>query len=310
MKDIKSEIRKRVPVGRLLGARERVSNAVHSALSPFLRFAPAGHFYSPLPSREDIEARAPRLFDRDVTSIPGVDLRDDAQRALLKTFAGYADEVRFPDVPSEGFRYHLRNPFFGHGDATILACMLRHHVPTHVIEVGSGFSSAVMLDVNEKLLGKSMKLTFIEPWPERLLRLLDARDRRSAEIVEKNVQVVELDRFRALEDGDMLFIDSSHVAKIGSDVCHLLFEVLPVLASGVFVHFHDVLWPFEYPREWLEEGRAWNEAYMLRAFLQYNHAFEIVYFNSYMGHRHRDLVRECLPVCLENPGGSLWLRKK
>jgi hypothetical protein len=70
-----------------------------------------------------------------------------------------------------------------------------------------------------------------------------------------------------------------------------------------------VFYPFEYPREWVYEGRAWNEDYILRAFLQYNTAFEIVFFMSYLAQFHRAALESCMPLCLENPGGNLWIRK-
>jgi hypothetical protein len=114
----------------------------------------------------------------------------------------------------------------------------------------------------------------------------------------------------------MLFIDSSHVAKKDSDVVHILFEVLPRLNKGVMVHFHDVLWPFEYPEIWLARGRAWNEAYFLRAFLQYNPGFEIVFFNSYLASMQREILKRKMPLALKTPSSSvtpgnssLWLRK-
>jgi hypothetical protein len=88
-----------------------------------------------------------------------------------------------------------------------------------------------------------------------------------------------------------------------------LWEVLPRLQAGVVVHFHDVLWPFEYPEEWVLDGNAWNEAYFLRTFLQYNGAFTMEYFNSYVAMVHECELRERMPLCLQSPGGGLWLRK-
>ena len=75
------------------------------------------------------------------------------------------------------------------------------------------------------------------------------------------------------------------------------------------MHFHDIYYPFEYPKEWIYQGRAWNEAYLLRAFLQYNRDFEIVYFNSMIGARHRMVLEEKLPLCAGNPGSSIWIQK-
>jgi hypothetical protein len=115
--------------------------------------------------------------------------------------------------------------------------------------------------------------------------------------------------FTQLEENDILFIDSSHVSKIGSDVNYILFNVLPKLNPGVIVHFHDILWPFEYPQEWINQGWAWNEAYMLRAFLQFNTKFQVSLFNSYVGHTFNDYLADNMPLMLEDTGGSIWLKK-
>jgi hypothetical protein len=124
------------------------------------------------------------------------------------------------------------------------------------------------------------------------------------------VQEVSLSVFEVLRNGDFLFIDSSHVMKTGSDVCHELFEILPRLAPGVFIHFHDMLWPFEYSEDWvLRENRSWNELYALRAFLTFNDRFEIVFFNDYFQRFNEPLIQATYPLFLRNSGGSLWLRK-
>ena len=117
-----------------------------------------------------------------------------------------------------------------------------------------------------------IQCTFIEPHPKLLKSLLKQGDLERIEIVPRPLQDVDLELFESLRANDILFIDSTHVAKIGSDVNRIFFEILPALATGVYVHFHDIFYPFEYPREWIYEGRAWNEAYMLRAFLMYNAA--------------------------------------
>jgi hypothetical protein len=108
----------------------------------------------------------------------------------------------------------------------------------------------------------------------------------------------------------MLFIDSTHVCKIGSDVNFLIFEVLPRLQPGVWIHIHDIFSDFDYPSEWVKDGVAWNESYLVRAFLQFNEAFEVMlHVPHYIG-RHRDWFKDNMPDCLKNEGGSLWIRGK
>jgi hypothetical protein len=141
------------------------------------------------------------------------------------------------------------------------------------------------------------------------MSLLSEEDNRRYVVMTKPVQEVNLEQFGALQKDDILFIDSSHVVKIGSDVSYLIGEVLPCLNSGVVIHFHDIFWPFEYPQEWVLQGTAWNEAYFLRTFLQYNNLFEIEYFNAYIAAVHRSTLKERMPLCLENSGAGIWIRK-
>jgi len=271
------------------------------------RFFPPGHFYSPLPSREEVtEALARGGFGPPFAA---VDLNEAGQYALLEEIAGYYGEQPFPEMPAEGWRFCLNNPAYGPYDAIMLYGMLRHLQPRRIVEVGSGYSSAAMLDLNEHLFGGRVALTFIDPDMTRLRPLLRADDQTRVVLIERRVQEVPLETFAALEAGDVLFIDSSHVSKIGSDVNRLFFDILPVLRPGVHVHIHDVAGNFEYPREWYEEGRAWNEQYLLRAFLMYNRAFRIVLFTGWLFNTRHEFFRERMPLCARGGGGQIWLRK-
>ena len=185
--------------------------------------------------------------------------------------------------------------------------MIRFAQPKRIIEIGSGFSSFVMLDTNELFFDGRIRLTFIEPHGDRLRSRLKGNDLGVAEIISRRVQDVELARFDELGAGDILFVDSSHVSKAGSDVNHILFEILPRLSQGVLVHFHDMFYPFEYPLDWFARGDFWNEDYILRAFLQYNSAFKIRIRNQFLGTFHPEKLGESMPLCMKNIGGSLWL---
>jgi hypothetical protein len=166
-----------------------------------------------------------------------------------------------------------------------------------------------MLDINELFFDGSIICTVIDPDLELLLSLIYDQDRNKLEIIRRQVQDVNLAIFSDLTEGDIVFVDSSHVCKIGSDVNYILFHVMPALNPGVLVHFHDICYPFEYPKEWVYQGRAWTEAYLLRAFLQYNNAFTIQLFNSFLGHYHRATLAAKMALCTQNPGSSLWIKK-
>jgi predicted O-methyltransferase YrrM len=265
-----------------------------------------GHYYSPLPDHNEVLS-----FESDPIEIPGIDLNEDAQLELVEVFANYYRDFPFPSRPGESrenMRYYYTNGWFDGADAVTLYSILRHYRPSSVIEIGSGFSSAAMLDINDMFLDKNTRFTFIEPNPQRLFSLFNYEDRDKHVVLQRQVQDIPLEVFQALSSNEVLFVDSSHVAKIGSDVTHIFFNILPKLKPGVIVHFHDIFWPFEYPKKWVLNGRAWNEAYFLRCFLHFNATFEIIYFNSFLARRHADVLREEMPLGLHRPS-SLWLTK-
>lgn len=278
-----------------------------AAQADWARFFPPGHFYSPIPSREEVA----EAFERGGFGppFPAIDLNEAGQLARLERFAPWYAEQPFPEKPAKEARFHLDNPSYGHFDAIMLYGMLREARPRRIVEVGSGFSSAAMLDVNDRVLGGGVHFTFIDPDMIRLRKLLRPEDEGRVTLIEKRVQEVPLEAFTALREDDVLFIDSSHVSKIGSDVNRLYFDVLPALAPGVLIHIHDVAGNLEYPREWLDEGRAWNEQYLLRAFLMNNRAYRIELFTGWLFNTRHDWFRQHMPLCARGGGGQIWLRK-
>jgi len=273
-------------------------------------FVPPGHFYSPVPSADDVAEYGRRWAEGPPEAIPGVDLRLDAQLALLDELAPLYAEADFPEHQVEGRRYWYDNHSYGHGDGLMLHLMLRHLRPARFVEIGSGFSSCMTLDTVDRWLDWSTELTMIEPYPQQLHDLLLPGDDARFTLLHQGVQSVPNDVFRALGAGDVLFIDSTHVSRVGSDVNHEIFEVLPALQSGVYVHLHDIFYPFDYPPHWVEEGRGWTEGYVLHAFLQYNDAFEIVLWNHLLAVKTPDRMARDFPVWTQNPGGAIWLRKR
>ena len=123
------------------------------------------------------------------------------------------------------------------------------------------------------------------------------------------VQNVDLDLFKKLEENDILFIDSSHVAKVGSDVMYEYFDILPVLKSGVIIHVHDMFYPFEYPEEWIKQGRAYNELYIVRALIMDSKKYKIIFFNDMMVKKYYEKYQESWMGNYPIFGGSLWLQK-
>lgn len=270
---------------------------------------PPGHFYSSVPDRRYVMDKADRIFSVP-ESIEGIDLNTDSQLSLLKQLKNYYGDVPFPEKKDPGFRYYYDNRFYSYGSAVYLYCMMRHFKPKRIVEAGNGFSSALMMDVSDIYFDGNIDFTFIDPDHSRLHSLMRKSDALKIEIVNQDIQDVGLSVFSSLTENDILFIDSSHVSKTGSDVNHIIFEVLPRLKEGVLIHIHDIFYPFEYPKQWILSGKDWNENYLLRAFLTNNSAFRIILFNSYLEHFYRDWFDENMPLPLKRPGGSIWLRKE
>jgi pterin-4a-carbinolamine dehydratase/cephalosporin hydroxylase len=273
-------------------------------------WVPPGHFYSPITAPIEVEADAARLFASGLRDLPGVDQRLPEQLALALQLSRFYADADFAEQPRPDRRYCLANEYFPYGDAFAYHALLRHLRPRRVIEVGAGWSSAVLLDTDERWLGSAIECTFVEPYPERLLSLLRPADVARTRLLRSRLQDVPLAEFAALQANDILFIDSSHVAKTGSDVLHALFAVLPALRPGVWVHVHDVHANFEYPAHWVREGRSWNEAYFVRAFLMHNRDWEIALHGATLAEYAPEQLLPRMPKLGSNVGGSLWLRKR
>lgn len=289
---------------RRLLDRRRASQRIRTLFPP-------GHFYSPVvdPATIDVARTWPAK-----PIIAGVDFNDESHRTILtRDFARFHPLFDYPASLPLGAtldRFFVENDQFSWLDCRALFVLLLAWRPRRVIEVGSGFSSLLIADSNRRFCDGAIDVTCIEPYPRAFLtRGLPG----IARLIQAKVQDVDVGEFEKLEAGDILFIDSSHVAKTGSDVNHLFFEVLPRLASGVNVHLHDIFLPHDYPRPWVvDENRGWNEQYVLRALLVGGRNFDVVFGTSYAFHRFPELVIDALALPDRNGfgGGSFWIRRR
>jgi predicted O-methyltransferase YrrM len=277
-------------------------------LERYRTWVPPGDVLSPIPSREQLNLREKEIYAVP-REMPGLDLNEEGQLRLFDQLFEFYKDQPFSAQQTAGRRYWFENPAYSYSDAILLYCMMRHLRPRRIIEVGAGYSSAAILDTNELFFENSIECTFIEPQTQLLHSLLKNGDTVRITLLEKPLQEVASEVFAELQANDILFIDSSHVAKTDSDVNHIFFRILPLLKSGVFIHFHDIFYPFEYPLDWVYEGRAWNEAYLLRAFLQYNRQFEIQLFNTFIDWFHKEKYFRAMPLVKENTGGSIWIKR-
>ena len=269
---------------------------------------PDGHFYSPVVDPAEVRLCEEQIWPNE-PEVLGIDFNDQLHVSFLTdSFQRYYADYDYPEhpVPNCPTAYYTRNPHYSWLDSRTLFVMLREYRPARMIEIGSGFSSLLTADVNARFLEGKLDFTCIEPYPsDFLLSPVSGLTR----MLPKKVQEVPLEAFEALNDGDFLFIDSSHVSKTGSDVNYIYFEILPRLKPGVVIHIHDMFLPFDYPKEWVfEGGRSWNEQYLVRALLMYSTAFKVVFACRYATFRYPELLRTALKGKFFG-GAGLWLRK-
>ncbi|MEM7708422.1 MAG: class I SAM-dependent methyltransferase [Pseudomonadota bacterium] len=271
---------------------------------------PNGHFYSPVVDPTEVSAEAERIW-APRTKLPGLRFSEEKHLAVLnQLFPQFISGFDYPETLPENanpWSFYVQNSQFSWLDCRLLFVLLNAWRPAQYLEIGSGFSSLLAADVSRRMLDDAMQVTCVEPYPRPFLTQPVPG---ISEVIVKRVQELPLETFDQLEAGDILFIDSSHVAKTGSDVNFLFFEVLPRLATGVRIHVHDVFFPLEYPKDWvLQENRSWNEQYVLQALLTDSTRYRIIFGSNYAATVYPKEVASALDREGRPPfgGGSLWL---
>jgi hypothetical protein len=251
------------------------------------------HFYFPVPNLKSFRHKdwgAPRPCGAVDFSFP-----EQIER-LRAELLPYVRECNFPEVQALGKRsFHFNNGFFERIDAEIAYAFVRTRKPRRIIEIGSGNTTLVLTAALRKNReeGYPCEMTSIEPYPAQYLK--DGVDGLK-EVIEQPVQKVPIEFFSTLGENDILFIDSSHVVSLDSDVLYEILRILPVLAPGVLVHLHDIFTPLDYPEKFVMTNLCfWGEQYMLEAFLAFNSAFRVMWASSAMQQFHSDLLETAFP---------------
>lgn len=219
---------------------------------------------------------------------------------LMADFARHAVDLdRLRNASTTG--YAPGNGYYDTPDAEALYLMIRRFQPARVIEVGCGNSTRVTRQAM-KDGGWGGTITAIDPWPRAdIAGVVDHFE-------QAHVEAVDPALFAALQAGDVLFIDSSHVVRMSNDVAHLFCRIIPSLPSGVVIHVHDVFLPYEYPKRFFYDCPGWGEQYMLHALLQ-GGGFEILWPGFYLQKERPDAV-EALPFLRGGRAQSFWFRKR
>lgn len=277
------------------------------------------NFYSPVPDTRELHADSLRT----ASEMRGVSLNEEAQLELLQSFreryASEYDALHDDPTPDRSEYYH-HNGFFESVDPELLYCMIRHHQPARIIEVGSGFSTRLAAQAVSANIARSSEYAceymVVDPFAAAGLSDLLSSGIR---VFRCPVQDMDTSIFELLDHGDILFIDSTHTVRIGGDVIFEVLEILPRLKPGVLIHFHDIFLPRHYPPEIVLDNapeRFWAEQYLLQAFLAFNPRFEIVFAAAWMHQQHGGRLsgafRSYRERCEADPiwigPGSIWLR--
>lgn len=246
------------------------------------------HFYWPVP---DLASLAAKNWSACILS-GGVDLQLARQKLFVEqVLSQYAPEWDFPESATDREeQFHFNNGFFERVDAEVAYSMVRHFRPKRIIEVGSGYTTKLFAQAlcRNQQEGQPGELVSIEPYPAPVLK---RGFPGLTKLITKRVQELPVDVFETLESGDILFLDSSHVVALDSDVVHEFLRILPVLKSGVIVHLHDIFIPADYPRKFVMTNLCfWSEQYLLEAFLSYNRVFNVLWSSSAMQFHHREVL--------------------
>lgn len=233
------------------------------------------HFYSPIPHVDSID---PSFYGK-INNCAGLDFQEGLQSSFIEDVAlKYVDE--FTPIENTGL---------SKVDAYILYSMIRHKSPKLFVEIGSGESTKISLKALQAnhAEGTDFEYIAIEPYPKEYLRDIDLKN---FSLMVKKVQDIPLSVF---QNADILFIDSSHVSKFGSDVNYEMLEIVPSMKVGSIIHWHDIMIPGDYPRNWVEEKLIfWNESYIVHAFMMFNKTFKIIWASRYMQTKHSDLLSQ------------------
>lgn len=299
-------------LGSSQGRKELKYALARKIINPILR--PLGytlvtdHFYQPIPSDREL-----LIYKDAMRPLRGLELNiEDQLRFARRVLGEYREEFNDPRVLSR-YGYDGKTGF-SNGDPHLLYSIIRHIKPGKIVEVGAGKTTQVIaaaLTVNVAQGAKRTKVVSIDPYPKPLLKQLaaDAVGAMDFSVLAQPVQAIDLSVFESLGPQDILFVDSSHVFKQGSDVEFEFLNIYPALKKGVIVHLHDIFLPFDYPLSWNQRGyKFWNEQYFLEVFLRGSDKFRILAASSMIAHYDGavfpDAVKTYDPARVP---GSFWM---
>jgi len=287
--------------------RKFIKNLTYSVLDRFDITILRHHYYSPVVFPRDIQQPldVPRR-------LPGLDFNTAGQLELIRKFDYREELLAIPLEKRDAGSAAYHNHAFESGDAEMLYNMIRYFKPRRIVEIGCGQSTlfALLAENRNREDNPTHACHHIcvepyeQPWLEKI----------GVELIRERIEKLDVSIIEALEENDILFIDSSHVLRPQGDVVHEYLLLLGLLRPGVIVHVHDIFTPRDYPPAWvLEDRRLWNEQYILEAFLSFNNSFEVLAMVNYLAHEHLGALKNACPILVKEPWrepGSFWFRRR
>jgi len=285
-----------------------------------------GHFYSVIPNIN-------KDYNNNSTKFLNLDFNEESHKTILNELNNYLihfdkkfGSIEYKNIEytnseyknivkknQNNFKYTLLNGAFEWMDARLLHYFLQKNKPKKIIEIGSGNSTLLTYNTKQ-MFNLDLEIICIEPYPSDYL--VSLHDKGKITLIKNNLENIDLNIFTTLTENDILFIDSSHVLKLDSDVLFYFTKIFPLINKGVLIHIHDIFFPYDYPLDWLKEGRFWNEQYFLYVFLQYNDKYKIKFCNSYSQFKYSnelEIIQKNTYERVNNitnnvfSGSSIWL---
>ena len=227
---------------------------------------------------------------------------------ILRLAEGHADALmRFDGASPPLPRW--QQDWYPRLDGVAAYCLIRKLRPSRIVEVGSGHSTrffhAALSDAALSDGGGNCDFHAIDPAPRADLTQLEGLT-----LHRNSLQKQGFSLFGGFRSGDVLAIDSSHIAVPGSDVDRLFGEIVPRLPRGAYLAIHDIFLPDPYPEGW--RWRGYNEQGMVAA-LMAGGGFRPVWSSRYAATRMRATVDAGVVGRLPHETGAhetaLWLAK-
>jgi len=251
------------------------------------------HFYTQIPNIQELKNETYWRYPMSMAGVNGTDLQN--QLSFLSSICTKEPITKLAsaNIHADAIKINGESGGYGTIECEVLYCFIRNVQPKRIVQVGCGVSTATILMAAFDS-GYNPEIICIDPYPTNYLQRIAQEGK--IKLLKEKAQVTDIAVFTSLGSNDLLFIDSTHTVKPGSEVNRIILEILPRMNTGVWVHFHDIFFPFDYRRDILSRDMFfWSETSLLHAFLINNPKYEIKVSLSMLHYHKPESVKEYFP---------------